>query len=271
MSSLEKEAKENVYAVHEPHIQYELTINKHGEPPKYLSLSKPLTHQRTHAFDPQHFKFKEINNNFFNENNLPTFKSDQRNRKSDRSYKRNNKNRQCYSCQSNQDIKYSIDPNFGMVRASEKNYMSDAQNIRNNTRSSLTNKSRIYERNNSGRKNATRKIEEKDTNFKRIDSKRVSNGSKKVKNVQIHNRPVYENEKERSFEELKAEQKLQDDKNKTNSMPRTGKVREIASKFDRNSCENFRQAAKEKVERPKSIQSYDQAYLDHVFPDAVEI
>lgn len=269
MSSLEKEAKENVYAVHDPHIQYELTINKHGEPPKYLSLSKPLTHQRTHAFDPQHFKFNEINNNFFNDNNLPSFRTDQRNRKSNRSNKRNNKNEQCYSSKSNRDIKYSIDPQFGMARAPEKNYMSDAQNVRNNTRSSFTNKNRIYERNGSGRKNATKKIDEND-DFKRIDGKRSSNGSKKVKNVQIHNRPVYENEKERSFEELKAVQKLHDDNSETNWLPQTGKVKEIASKFDRNS-ENFRQTAKEKAERPKSIQIYDQAYLDHVFPDAVEI
>lgn len=269
MSSLEKEAKENVYAVHDPHIQYELTINKHGEPPKYLSLSKPLTHQRTHAFDPQHFKFSEINNNFFNENNLTTFKTDQRNRKSNRSNKRNNKNEQCYASQSNRDIKYSIDPQFGMVRVPEENYMSDAQNVRNNTRSSFINKNRLYERNNSGRKNVTKKIEEK-YDFKRVDGKRASNGSKKVKNVQIHNRPVYKDEKERSFEELKAEQNLHNDNSKINSLPRTGKVKEIASKFDRNS-EKFRQAAKEKVKRPKSIQIYDQAYLDHVFPDAVEI
>ncbi|XP_069359571.1 protein PFF0380w-like [Maniola hyperantus] len=267
LSALEQEAKENVYAVLDPHIQYELTINKHGEPPKYLSLSKPLTHQRTHAFDPLNIKFNEINNNYSNKNK-PSHQFDPRIRKSERSTERNNKNEQSYSCKSNQDVKYSIDPHFGMVRASKANNVFKAQNVRNNARSSLNDQSRMYERNSSARKSTARRSEECDHSIK-TDVKRASNRSK-GKTVYVQ-KGTQENEKECSFEDLKAENKVQENTNENDTMPRPGKVKELASRFNRNSVENYRQSVIVNVERPKTLQSFDQAYLDHVFPDAIEI
>lgn len=252
---MEREAKENVYAVLDPHIQYELTINKHGEPPKYLSLSKPLTHQRTHAFDPQTFKFNEINNNFYNENGIPKYRSDQI-RKSDRSNRRNNE--QSY-CKSNHDIKYSIDPHFGKAR--DSNNMADAQN---RNRSSFYNKNRMHGRSSGRKQNVTT---ENKGPFTKVDSKRASCKSVKVNDIDVHR--AQGNEKERSFDDMKVNDKVREVKN-DDTMPRPGKVKEIASKFNRNSAD-LRQTVNTKVNRPKPIQSFDQAYINHIFPDAVEI
>lgn len=250
---MEREAKENVYAVLDPHIQYELTINNHGEPPKYLSLSKPLTHQRTHAFDPQTFKFNEINNNFYNESGITKLRSDH-NRKSDRNKRRNNEHGHC---KSNNDIKYSIDPNFGMVR--DTNNMTDAQN---RNRCSFYNKNRMSGRS-SGRKQDVTKTSKKDI-LAKTNSNRGSSKSVKVKDFDVHT--VRGNETERSFEDMKVNNKLQSKNDDT--MPRPGKVKEIASKFNNNSVNG--KLSHTKV-RPKPIQSYDQAYINHIFPDAVEI
>lgn len=252
---MEREAKENVYAVSDPHIQYELTINKHGEPPKYLSLSKPLTHQRTHAFDPQTFKFNEINNNFYNETGITKIRSDH-NRKSDRSKRRNNEHSYC---KNNHDIKYSIDPNFGMVR--DANNTTDAQDI---NRCSFYNKNRMSGRSSERKQNVT-KIDKYDI-FAKIDSKRASGKSVKVKDIDVHT--VRGNETERSFDDMKVDNKLQSKLDDT--MPRPGKVREIASKFN-NRSKDGKLSLPTKVNRPKPIQSYDQAYINHIFPDAVEI
>ncbi|CAH2237394.1 jg11249 [Pararge aegeria aegeria] len=265
LSALEQEAKENVYAVLDPHIQYELTINKHGEPPKYLSLSKPLTNQRTHAFDPQNIN--EINNNYYgNENRLPN-ETDPRIRKSDRSYKKNNKNQKSYSCKSNQDVKYSIDPYFGMVRASKNNNVFRAQNVRDNARSSFKDQSRMFERNNSAKKSVAKNYEECEYSIK-TDVKRASDRSR-GKTVGVHRGTIQEYGKE--FEDFNEESKVQEVKIENDTMPRPGKVKELASRFNRKSAENNRQSVIVNVERPKTLESFDKAYLNHVFPDAIEI
>lgn len=228
LSSLEKEAKENVYAVLDPHIQYDITINKHGEPPKYLSLSKPLTHQRTHAFNPQNID--EINNNDIN---FTTFKGPSKIRRSNKS--NNSKKNKSYISKTNNDVEYTKDPKYSKNREE-----TNAQAGHNEHR---TNYTRMYERNSSGRKifdSGTDKLE---------DRKRQSNRSSR------------ETKKENTacFEEIHDDFK-----------PRLGKVKEIASRFNRNS--ESVQSYNTKRERPKPLQSYgNQAYLDHVFPDAVEI
>ncbi|XP_063383742.1 kin of IRRE-like protein 2 isoform X2 [Cydia fagiglandana] len=242
LNSLEREAKENVYAVLDPHIQYEITINKHGEPPKHLSLSKPLTHQRAHAFDTQ---LNEINNNEF-ENRFTTFKSGPTKlRRSNRSDRQNND--RSYVCKTNNDIEYSKDPYFGVARD-------------NQIRKSKT-YSRMYERNNSGKKDnrKTQFAEDK-------DAKKLSNRDWIYEDNKHINKEL---EKERSFEELKEENDMRQDTE--DYKPRPGKVREIASRFNRNSA-NVGQSVNSSKGRPKPLQSYgNQAYLDHVFPDAVEI
>lgn len=246
MTSLEREAKENVYAVLDPHIQYEITINKHGEPPKHLSLSKPLTHQRT--FDAHE---SEINNNEF-ENRFTTFKSGptklRRSNRSDQNA--NNKN---YVCKTNNDIEYSKDPYFGIARDKQQNRKSKTY-------------SRMYERNNSGKKDNGRDQIEADLK----DARRMSNRSW---NYGGEAKQVKEQEKERSFEELREDKNVKHDYGDVieDYTPRPGKVREIASRFNRNSA-NVGQSVNSSKGRPKPLQSYgDQAYLDHVFPDAVEI
>ncbi|XP_072948788.1 uncharacterized protein [Epargyreus clarus] len=268
LKSLEREAKENVYAVLDPHVQYELTINKHGEPPKYLSLSKPLTHQRTHAFDPQNISAYEINNNNnFNDNRFSTFKSGPpKIRRSDRSsYRRNNKNQQNYVCKSNYDIEYSRDPFFGMARDNRNTANNYAQrDVKNNTSRGKANY-RMYERNGSGKRNNNSKKNEERDNYVRNDPNRSSN-NRKVED-KIVNRVVRDKEKERSFEEYKVQYRNDDG---VEELPRPGKVREIASRFNRNSVDNG-QPVSFKTDRPKPLQSCDQAYLDHIFPDAVEI
>ncbi|KAJ8722247.1 hypothetical protein PYW08_004649 [Mythimna loreyi] len=248
LTSLEKEAKENVYAVLDPHIQYEITINKHGEPPKYLSLSKPLTHQRTHAFDP-HSITNEINNNDYDR--FSTFKTGPpKARRSNKSYDKNNKN---YVSKTNNDVEYSKDPHFGQLRSTD----STNQNAQKyNEHKDTKNYSRMYDRNNSGRKENDRKN---------------TNGFEK--DFQNNKRSSYQswkgtNEKERSFEdftERNVKQDIEED-----YRPRPGKVKEIASRFNKSSTGNV--TLNTKKERPKPLQSYgNQAYLDHVFPDAVEI
>ncbi|XP_013170105.1 PREDICTED: uncharacterized protein LOC106119609 [Papilio xuthus] len=231
LASLEREAKENVYAVLDPHIQYDITINKHGEPPKYLSLSKPLTHQRTHAFDPRYFA-NEINNN---EIKLSTFKPAYR--KSNRSSKSKNVNyKKNYVCKSNNDIEYSKDPCFGIVRGTEGN---SANAYTHNLLKSDPKNFRLS--------NRSRKSVEKTTPLEEEKKKESSTIEQKVSNVCNH---------EDTIEDYK---------------PMPGKVREIASKFDRNT-KSYAQSLNFKKERPRPIQSYGyQAYLDHIFPDAVEI
>ncbi|CAG9786893.1 unnamed protein product [Diatraea saccharalis] len=123
LNSLEREAKENVYAVLDPHIQYEVTINKHGEPPKYLSLSRPLNHQRTHHFNPQVITNNEINNNdYFNENRFSTFKTGPpKARRSNKSNDRKIRTYESYVCKTNNDVEYSKNPFFGIARDAENN------------------------------------------------------------------------------------------------------------------------------------------------------
>lgn len=267
LTALEQEAKENVYAVLDPHVQYELTINKYGEPPTYLSLSKPLTHQRTHAFDPQNLKYNEINNNCTNRNRLPN-QNDPRLRRSDRSYKKNNKNQQSYLSRSNQDVKYSVDPNFGTVRAIVNNNISKEQNVRDNARSGFNDQSRMYDRNNSARK-STGRNEQREFNIK-TDVRRASNRSRD-KNVGVPNELKQDNEKECSFQDSKVENKVREDKTENDTMPRPGKVKELASRFDRNNTERYGRSVIVNVDRPKTLESFDQAYLNHVFPEAIEI
>lgn len=248
MTSLEREAKENVYAVLDPHIQYEITINKHGELPKYLSLSKPLTHQRTHAFDPQTIT-NEINNN--NYERFSTFKSGPP--KARRSNKSNGKNNKNYVCKTNNDIEYSKDPYFGKVRSTDM-INQNAQTY--NEHRDSKNYSRMYDRNNSGRKVDRRNQDGFEKDFQNV--KRSSNRSWKGTK-----------EKERSFEDLTEGNNNIND-TEEDFKPKPGKVREIASRF--NKCSNGNVTLNTKKERPKPLQSYGhQAYLDHVFPDAVEI
>lgn len=246
MTSLEREAKENVYAVLDPHIQYEITINKHGEPPKYLSLSKPLTHQRTHAFDPQNVT-NEINNNDHYDK-FSSFKPGPP--KARRSNKSNNS--QNYVCKTNNDIQYSKDPHFGKVRSTDTiNHNAQKYNEHRDSK----NYSRMYERNNSGRKENDRRNQDdfvKDLQNTKRSSNRSLKGTK---------------EKERSFEDFTEGNKQHDEED---FRPRPGKVREIASKFNKYSSGNVTLSTKK--DRPKPLQSYGhQPYLDHVFPDAIEI
>lgn len=267
MSTLEREAKDNVYAVLDPHIQYEITINKDGEPPTYLSLSKPLTHQRTHAFDPQKIICNDVNNN--KEKNFTTFKSQLSN--SRRSY--NNKDRhhnsykKNYVCKANADIEYSKDPNFGTIRENVTKDIIDmhAQNNRNNENRNSKKYSQIHYQNSSRRRKNY--FTEKTTSFDK-DLKRTSERGKDIDQSESN-----KTEKERSFEECEEIQYNMENKeeNQKDYEPRPGKVKEIASIFNRNSMLNL-QPNYLKKERPKPLQSYGyQAYLDHVFPDAVEI
>ncbi|KAI5635790.1 immunoglobulin domain-containing protein [Phthorimaea operculella] len=239
LTTLEREAKENVYAVLDPHIQYEITINKHGEPPKYLSLSKPLTHQRT-----QHNVTNEINNNHYDR--FTTFKTGPpKARRSNRS-----ENQRNYICKTNNDIEYSKDPNFGMSKDNDADFKNEHRSSKNY--------SRMYERNNSGRNDNVKKANY--DVYVRQDSKRMSN-----RKEDFDKRAAREIEKERSFEEFHAEASKRDG---DEYRPRPGQVREIASKFNRNSSNG--QSGKK--DRPRPLQSYgNQAYLDHIFPDAVEV
>ena len=118
------------------------------------------------------------------------------------------------------------------------------------------NYSRMYDRNNSGRKENDKRNQngfEKDFQNNKRSSYRSWKGTK---------------EKERSFEDFTEEKMKKDIEEEFR--PRPGKVREIASRFNKQSTGNV--TLNTKRERPKPLQSYGhQAYLDHVFPDAVEI
>lgn len=239
LSSLEREAKENVYAVLDPHIQYDITINKHGEPPKYLSLSKPLTHQRTHAFNPQNID--EINNN---NTTFTTFKDPPKIRRSNKS-NNSKKSKQSYISKTNNDVEYSKDPKYS-IKAEELN----AQERHNEHRTSK-NYTRMYERNNSGRRIYDSEIDKLEDR-RRHSNRSWKDGGAKLENIKRFDKIDNQKEDDRDFR------------------PRPGKVKEIASRFNKNS-ENV-QSLNAKRERPKPLQSYGhQAYLDHVFPDAVEI
>lgn len=250
MSSLEREAKENVYAVLDPHIQYDITINKHGEPPKYLSLSKPLTHQRTHAFNPQNI-VNEINNN---DNRFTTFKAGPpKIRRSNKSNQSLNTTNHPYTCKTNNDIEYLRDPFFGMNRTASKGTEAYAQSSRHNENRSSKKHSRMYERNNSGRLGENNLRNDFINN-----SRRASNRSWRDKLADANK------EREGASDEIEREKEVYED-----FKPRPGKVKEIASRFNRNSNN---QSSNFKKERPKPLNSYgNQAYLDHVFPDAIEI
>uniref|UniRef100_A0A2A4JZU9 Uncharacterized protein n=2 Tax=Heliothis virescens TaxID=7102 RepID=A0A2A4JZU9_HELVI len=117
------------------------------------------------------------------------------------------------------------------------------------------NYSRMYDRNNSGRKENDRKNQdgfEKDFQNNKRSSNRSWKGTK---------------EKERSFEDFTEDVKVDAEEE---FRPRPGKVREIASRF--NKCSTGNVTLNTRKDRPKPLQSYGhQAYLDHVFPDAVEI
>ncbi|KAL0838629.1 hypothetical protein ABMA28_016712 [Loxostege sticticalis] len=272
LTSLEREAKENVYAVLDPHIQYEVTINKHGEPPKYFSLSKPLTHQRTHAFDPQTIN-NEINNNDSNENRFSTFKSGPP--KARRSNKSNegkvNQNNQIYVSKTNNDIEYSKNPFFGMTKDEENNIDIHRDNFGHNENRNSKNYSRMYERNNSGRKHSHGRgnIEKHEQDYYRADAKRHSRRSWRLEDERVHQAKLREND--RSFEEVKEENNARHGDATNDDKPRPGKVREIASKFNRN-CSRNDDHIEMKRARPRPLQSYGhQPYLDHVFPDAIEI
>lgn len=251
LSSLEREAKENVYAVLDPHIQYEITINKHGEPPKYLSLSKPLIHQRTHAFEPDNVPTKELNNN--NYERFSTFKTGPpkiRRSKDKKSAERN------YICKTNNDIQYSKDPLFGKIRSTDTNQYAQKYNEHRDSK----NYSRMYERNNN---NTSGKRE--------IDTKRNQDGNdgdfqnpKRSSNLNWNDTKETEKGTEEFAEETVSHDKEEDFK------PRPGKVRELALRFNKCSSGNIQSFSSK--QRPKPLQSYgNQAYLDHVFPDAVEI
>ncbi|KPJ08615.1 Poliovirus receptor-related protein 3 [Papilio machaon] len=265
LASLEREAKENVYAVLDPHIQYDITINKHGEPPKYLSLSKPLTHQRTHAFDPRYFA-NEINNN---EIKLSTFKPVYR--KSDRSSKGKNVNhKKSYVCKSNNDIEYSKDPCFGIVKGTES-YLKNAFTQSSRYDVNKISKDIILERN-SSKYNSNNETNAFEKDLFKSDPKsfRTSNHSRKSVDKTT---PVKEVRKkiEISTNEQKEFNVNVNGDTTEDYKPRPGKVKEIASKFDRNT-KNYAQSLNFKKERPRPLQTYGyQAYLDHVFPDAVEI
>lgn len=154
-----------------------------------------------------------------------------------------------------------------MVRgADNKNGLDIYLNRNNECRNSKT-YSRMYERNSSGRKDNVRK-ENQEVDLKK-DVRRASNRSRKYDDKDVFKKIIREKEKERSFEEINEEMKAKhvgDDRE--DYKPRPGKVKEIASKFNKNNS-NYQQSKKE---RPKPLQSYGhQAYLDHIFPDAVEV
>lgn len=116
----------------------------------------------------------------------------------------------------------------------------------------------MYERNNSGRK------DRKDNNIKQ-DVKRASNRSRRG---DTNKKVVREKERERSFEEFDAPNNVKQDFVDEDYKPKPGKVKEIASKFNRDSMN----VLPSKKKRPKPLQSFcNQAYLDHIFPDAVEV
>lgn len=244
LSTLDREAKENVYAILDPHIQYEITINKLGEPPKYLSLSKPLSHQRAHAFDPQNIHTIDdfINNNNCIEHRFSTFKSPpvKEIRRSNRSDRKKEEQRNV--SKSNNDIEFIRDPLF---------------DISNNTERNSKNYSRMYERNNSGRSELHRGVKTRSSDNKVPDVNRRSNRSLQFyDNLDISG----------SNDNVSIEEDLGED----NDKPKPGKVREIASKFNKGIP--YKQSFVKQKNRPKPLNSYgNQAYLDHVFPDAIEI
>lgn len=270
LTSLEKEAKENVYAVLDPHIQYEITINKQGEPPKYLSLSKPLTHQRTHAFNPQNIHSninQDIanNNNYYSENRFTTFKPNETTdvRKSNKSNDKRRDIEKRNICKTNQDVEYIRDPMFETVadNGHNQNKVQQEQHYFNNPQRQSKNYSRMYEKNSSvnheqfPRGSGIRKSTDKSPDYKRRSNRslKFTDNLSSPKNVL-------------NPSNNKTEINVEDDK------PRPGKVREIASKFNRKNSQIYKQAFIKPQNRPKPLQSYgNQAYLDHVFPDAVEI
>lgn len=268
LTSLEREAKENVYAVLDPHIQYEVTINKHGEPPKYFSLSKPLTHQRAHAFDPQTVTNNDLNNNDY-DNRFSTFKSGppkmRRSNKSNEA-KANKNNQNIYVCKTNNDIEYSKNPFYGMDKDEENNIEIHKDHNGNNENRNSKNYSRMYERNSSGRLQSQGKNDQEE--YHRADVKRHSQRSWKLEEERMQRNQAKLKDNDRSFEELKEDDARLEG---TDDKPRPGKVREIASRFNRN-CPGNDVIIEIKRARPKPLQSYGhQAYLDHVFPDAIEI
>lgn len=264
LTSLEQEAKDNVYAVLDPHIQYDITISKHGEPPKYLSLSKPISHQRTHEFDPQYVRNNEINNNCkdVNENRFTTFKGPVKSniRKSNRSNnQRNSKiNEQRNICKTNNDIEYTADPYFG-INVGTNNFDTLFSLDRDDQQRSSKSYTRMYERNNSGRSD---KLNRKPV----IDSTNVRKDGNRNKKIDLN---INANKKA-----IKIDQDVKRNEDKYDGTedykPRPGKVREIASRFNQYSG-NLRNSFRKSKIRPKPIQIGNQAYLDHVFPDAVEI
>lgn len=259
LASLEQEAKDNVYAVLDPHIQYEITINKHGEPPKYLSLSKPIAHQRTQEFDPHYVRDKEVNNNGHdvNDNRFSTFKGPVKSniRRSNRSSSKIiNSEGQRKVCKYNNDVEYTTDPYFG-VNVSTSNFDNLFSQDNNDGGRYFKTYTRMYERNNSGRsqKLSERKLDKESTNVRR-----ESNRSKKTQGVN-------ENAVKKDDANDEKYDRAEDFK------PRPGKVREIASRFNQYSG-NLRNSFRRSKVRPKPIQIIgNQAYLDHIFPDAVEI
>lgn len=238
LSSLEKEAKENVYAVLDPHIQYELTINKQGEPPRFLSLSKPL-HQRQQPFTYT----TELNNN---DSKFTTFKtSPNKYRKSNRSQELDIALEKRNVCKYNNDIEYNIDPYFGVNRS---------HNVNDNDYTSRSKK--LYLRN-SGRKEKNREASSRNNAVRASDRSRRRKMSREF-DIEA-----------KIFDERKAE--AQNKRTSDDCVPKTGKVKELASKFNRFSG-SLGQSFRRSKGRPKPLQCYgNQAYLDHVFSDAVEI
>lgn len=127
----------------------------------------------------------------------------------------------------------------------------------------------MYERNNSDRKDKYNKNNRNREEDYRNDNKRISNRSRRNDNFK-HQKDFVADETERSFEEYRDGSNTKHENNDYNDRPKPGKVREIALRFDRNCSEE--KSFKSKKGRPKPLQSYgNQSYLDHVFPDAIEI
>lgn len=225
-----------------------------------MSLSKPLTHQRTHAFDPQsiHNENEIFNNNYLTENRFTTFKSDEKElRKSNRSSDKKKSTQQRNICKTNNDIEYIRDPIFDMSNYEMFETYTQAHPFNNSHRNSK-NYLRMHERNGSERSDQLQ-------NDNVPDRRRQSNKSLKFNNnveVQVSN----SKDELGNHKEKEGKIKMEDDK------PKPGKVKELASKFNKNSTEIYKQAFIRPKNRPKPLTSYgNQAYIDHVFPDAIEI
>ncbi|GBP48498.1 Kin of IRRE-like protein 3 [Eumeta japonica] len=264
LTSLEREAKENVYAVLDPHLQYEITINKHGEPPKYLSLSRPLTHQRTHAFDPQNIHSRDTRNAYFDDSRFSTFKASTVKKDDVRRSNRSNDRRKNLSGQrnkthANRDVQYAKDPHYNEEIKSADKYLQNEKY------------SRLYNRHGSGRSQNENKMHS--ISFNREPRKFSDRSLRFDASLMAREKKSTDNIQPEKFFGRTDEEKLQQDinNNPDEYKPKPGKVKEIASKFNRNCLESHRPSTKSKS-RPKPLQSYgNQAYLDHVFPDAVEI